>query len=117
MKQCLRNGTNERKAAGTIRSLVNACYLQFECARVLHETMLVSVLMYGSETILGKGKDRSRIRSVQMENLRGLLDIRRMDKVWIRELCGVTKGLDETISSSSAMWREWRLIGLLKVLI
>ena len=33
-----------------------------------------------------------------MDNLRGLLDIRRMDRVpnaRIRELCGVTKGVDE----------------------
>ena len=35
-----------------------------------------------------------------MDNLRGLLSIRRMDRVpnaWIRELYGVTKGLDERI--------------------
>ena len=36
----------------------------------------------------------------QMDNLRGLLGIRRMDRVpnaQIRELCGVRKGLDERI--------------------
>ena len=35
-----------------------------------------------------------------MDNLRGLLGIRRMDRVpnaRIRELCGVTKGVDERI--------------------
>ena len=43
-------------------------------------------------------EERSRIRAVQMDNPRGLLGIRRMDKVlnaWIRELCGVMKGVDE----------------------
>ena len=33
-----------------------------------------------------------------MDNLKGLLDIRRMDRIpneWIRELCGVTNGVDE----------------------
>ena len=48
--------------------------------------------------MLWKEKERSRIRAVQMDNLRGLLGIRRMDRVlnaWIRELCGVKKGLDE----------------------
>ena len=43
---------------------------------------------------------RSGIRAVQMDNLRGLLGIRRMDRVLnarIRELCRVTKGLDEKI--------------------
>ena len=35
-----------------------------------------------------------------MDNLRGLMGITRMDKVlsaWIRELYGVTKGVDERI--------------------
>ena len=66
---------------------------------VLHETLLVPVLMYGSETMLWK-EEISRIRAVQVDNLRGLLGIRRMDKVpnaRIRELCGVTKGVDEKI--------------------
>ena len=43
--------------------------------------------MYGSETM--------------MDNLRGLMSIRRMDKVpnaRIRELCGVTKGVDGRIA-------------------
>ena len=58
------------------------------------------VLMYGSETMLWKEKERSRIRAVQMDNLRGLLGIRKMDIVLnaqIRELCSVKKGLDERI--------------------
>ena len=53
--------------------------------------------MYGSETMLWKEKERSRITVVQMVNVRGLLGIRRMDRVpnaGIRELCGVKKGLD-----------------------
>ena len=51
--------------------------------------------------LLWKEKERSRIRVVQMENFRGLLGIRKMDRVpnvWIRELCGVRKGLDERIN-------------------
>ena len=58
-----------RRIAGAIRSLVNTRDLQFECAIVLHERLLVPVLMYGSET-LWKEKERSRIRAVQMSNLR-----------------------------------------------
>ena len=54
---------SRRRVAGAIRSIVNARDLQFECARVLHETLLVPVLMYGSETMLWK-KKRSRIRAV-----------------------------------------------------
>ena len=48
--------------------------------------------------LLRKEKERSRIRAIQMDNLRGLLGIRRMNRVLnahIRELYGVKKGLDQ----------------------
>ena len=45
---------------------------------VSHETLFVLVLMYGSETILWK-EEIARIRAVQMDNLKGMLGIRRMD--------------------------------------
>ena len=50
--------------------------------------------------MLWREKEGCRMRAVQMDNLRGLLGIRRMDRVpnaRIRELCGVRKGLDERI--------------------
>ena len=53
-----------RRVAGAIRSLANARNLQLECARVLHETLLVNVLMYGSEAMLWKEKEISRVRAV-----------------------------------------------------
>ena len=73
------------------------------------------VLPYGSEKIIWK-KEMSRIRGVQMDNLRGLLGNRRMDKVLnagIRELCGVTKGL-MVFFNGSTKGREWRMTGLLR---
>ena len=92
---------------GAIRPLVNARDLQLECARVVHETLLVPVLMYGSETMLWKEKERSRIRTVQMDNLKGLLGIRRMDRVQnagIREFCRVKKGVDDRINEGVLQW-------------
>ena len=53
--------------------------MQLECARVLHQLLLVPVLTYGSETLMLREKERSRIWAVEMDNLRGLLGIRRMD--------------------------------------
>ena len=44
-----RNAVGRWRAAGW---LVNARDLQLECARVSQETLLVPVLMYGSETML-----------------------------------------------------------------
>ena len=57
----------------------------------MHEILLVPVFMYGSETMLWKKeKEISRIRAVEGENLRGLLGIRRMDRVsneLVRDFC------------------------------
>ena len=43
--ECSRKVVSGKRDAGFIRSLL-------ECTRVLHETLLVHVLMYGSEAIL-----------------------------------------------------------------
>ena len=63
--------------------------------------------MYDSETMKWKDKEKSRIRIVQMDNLRDLLGIRKMDKVpnaQVKELCGVTKGMDERIDEGILRW-------------
>ena len=72
---------------------------------VLHETLLVPVLMYGSETIIWRTK-RSRIRAVQMDNLIVLLAIRRMGvpNACIRELCEMIKWENERIDESVLWW-------------
>ena len=66
----------------------------------MHESLLVPVLTYGSEIMIWRKKERSRIWPVQMDNLMNLLGIRRIDKVpnaWKRQLYGVTNGVDERI--------------------
>ena len=63
--------------------------------------------MYGSESMLWKEKGRSRIRAVQMDNLReypGISRIDRVPNVWIRELCRVYKKLDERIDERVLQW-------------
>ena len=45
--ECSRKVASGKRVAGAIRSLVNGRDLQLECVRVLHETLLVTVLMYG----------------------------------------------------------------------
>ena len=79
--ECRRKVASGWKVAGAIRSLISARGLQLECVRMLHEGLLVPVLLYGSETVIWGEKDRCRIRAVQMDNHRGLLGIRRMDRV------------------------------------
>ena len=105
--ECNRKVATGRREAGAIRSLVNGRDLQLQYARVLHETLLVYVLMYESETMIWKEKERSRIRNVQIDNLRGLLGIKMMDRVlyaWIRELYRVNKEVDERIDESVLWW-------------
>ena len=88
--------------AGAIKSQVNFRDFQIKCARVLHETLVVPVLTY----LLRSEKERSRIRSVQMDSFKDLLGISGMDRVpnaRIRELCGVTKGEDERIDED-VLW-------------
>ena len=64
------------------------------------------LFLYGSETILWKENERSRIRAVRMDNLIGLLGIWRMDmvqKAIIRELFRVKKGPDVKIDEG-VLW-------------
>ena len=99
--ECSTKVASGRRVARAIRSLVKGRILQLECVRGLHESLLVHVLAFGSETIIWRKKEKFRIRAVHMESLRGLLGIRRMDKVQnarIRHFCGVTKGVDEKIA-------------------
>ena len=49
---CNRKVASGRRVAGAVRSLVDARGLKVECARVLHESFLVSVLTYGSEKMI-----------------------------------------------------------------
>ena len=50
---------------------------------------------------------RSRIRAVQLDKIRSVLGIRRMDRVLnarIRELCGMAKGVYERIEEDVLHW-------------
>ena len=101
--ECLRELASERHIAGVIRSLINGKVLQFECGNMLHEALLMPVLLYGSETVIWRERERSRIRAVRMGNFTGLLEIRRMDiapNVQIKVLCRVAKGMHEMIDES-----------------
>ena len=48
---------------------------------MLHEELVVPVPLYGSETMIGKEKDSSRMRIALVADLRGLLGIRRNGSV------------------------------------
>ena len=78
--ECSRKVASGRKIAGAVRSLANCRSFELVCARVLHNSLLVPVLAYDTETLIWKEKERSRIRDVQTDNLRGMVGIRSMDK-------------------------------------
>ena len=105
--ECSRKVAIGRRVVGAIKYLGNARSLQLECARVLYESLLVPVLTYGSETMIWRDKERAMNRDIQMDNLGGLVGIRRMNKVpnaWIMQLCGVMKGVDEKIDEGVLRW-------------
>src|SRR5678815_5288590 len=105
--ECSGKVVNCRKVAGAIKSLVDVKRLSLECARVLREDMLLPVVMYSSETMVWNKRHRSKVQCVQMNNLRGVLGVRRIDKMRnerIREMCGVKKGVNERINESMLRW-------------
>ena len=107
------SGTDGAECIGKVASgrrvdcVIGPLDLQLECTRILHETFLVPVLTYDSETKLRKEKERSSIKAVHMEDHRGLFGIRKIDRfpnAPIRELCEVTKGVGEMIDGGFLRW-------------
>ena len=99
--ECSRNVASGRKVAGAIRFLVDATDRTLS---VLYSCMKHCLYMF--LCMLWKEKERVRIRVIQMDNLRGLLGIRGMDRVphaRIR-MCGVMKGIDERIDEGVLRW-------------
>ena len=89
-----------RKAGDQIRSLVKARGLQLEWAKLLHEALPMPDLLYGSETMIWREENRSKIRDVHLDIMRGLLGEGRVHRkldAWIRELYGVMKGVGENV--------------------
>lgn len=70
-----------RKVVGAIRVIINTKVLSLECTRILHECMLVPTLVSGSETLVWKKKENSRIRAVKIDNLKSMLGVR-TDKIY-----------------------------------
>ena len=61
---------------------------------------------------------RSKVQALQMDNLRSVLGVRKINKMRndvLRELCGVKNGVNEKINESIlgwlVMWREWMEVG------
>ena len=102
-----RKVVGRRKLVCAIRYLVIAKSLHLECVRVIYEALLEPILLYGSNKMVCREKEKSRIRTVQLDNIRDLLGIRRTDRVSnarIRKLCEGKKGMDERTNESFLRW-------------
>ena len=62
---CSRKVGSERRVAGVLGLWLMLGVCSLECTRVLHELWLETVLMYGSETVIWREKERLRIKAVQ----------------------------------------------------
>ena len=60
--------------------------------------------MYVSMIMLWKEKEKSRIRTVQMDSFRGFRGMDKAPNARTRELFGVKKGLGERIDESILRW-------------
>jgi hypothetical protein len=87
-----------RNVCGAIKKLVNQKSLSLECARALHEGVLVPTLLYSNETLTVYERDVSRLQAVEMSLLRNMIGVTRWDRhrnEEIREWCGVSVSLSE----------------------
>ena len=96
-----------RKVAGAMQVLVKEKKLSVQAARGLHEGVLVPTLTYGCETLVWHEREKSRVRAVEMDMLRGVCGVRRIDWVRnevVRERCGVQKSVDQRVEESVLRW-------------
>ena len=64
----------------------------------------------GNETMLLKEKEKSRIRALQIDNLKAFISVRRINRMsnqWVRELCRVMKGVDERTNETSLVVQSY----------
>ena len=95
--ECRRKVASGRMVAGANRSLVNARDLQIECARALHETLLVPVLMHVSE----------RRRDLELGLYRWTTSEAFLGGWIASQMHGVTKGVDERIDDGVLWWFDY----------
>ena len=101
--ECLRKVQSGRKVESAIRTQVNDRSLQLECAWMLHEAFLMPVLLYSSETMVWRKNERSTIKDLEMDILRGLLGIIKIDRRPNTRIT-MTKGMNERINESVLRW-------------
>ena len=78
-----------------------------ECRRKVASGRRFTCVIKSLVNTRGSQLNYAKVRIVQVDNLRGSLGIRRIDKVpnaRIRELCGVTEGLNERIDDGVLWW-------------
>jgi hypothetical protein len=96
-----------RSVSGAIKKLVKEKHLSIQCARALHEGVLLPTLLYGNETLSMYERDASRLQAVEMSLLRSAIGVTRRDRIRnenIREVCGVTVSLRQRARMGRLRW-------------
>lgn len=98
-----REALQGRKVVSAIREKANAKGLNLECTRLLQESMLILTLKYSNETEVRK-KKKIENKALQIDNLRGMLEVRRIEKIGnkiIRDLSSIKKkSVTEVVSEN-----------------
>ena len=96
-----------RKVVGCVGELKRKYKMRGDALRSIHEGVLVPTLTYGCETLVWNAEARSKVRAVEMSNLRNICGVRRIDKIRNQEVlrrCGVKKGILAKMEESTLRW-------------
>lgn len=96
------------KVSGTIKALVDQNNLRQKFVKGVHESLLTSILMYSSETSMEERK-RFYIKTVQMDNLRAIIELRRSVKIKnkkLTELIGTRKRINEVRNENTICYEH-----------
>ena len=94
-----------KKVAGVLNEMIRKHGM--ECARALHEAILIPTLLYGSETLYLNGRAKERVNAVAMSNLRCAAGVSRIDRVRNEDVeyaCGIEKGTIRRMNEKQLSW-------------
>ena len=99
--------TEARKAWGALKDVWKKRHISNEAKVGMYEGIIEPTLLYGCETWVMKKRDRKRIEAVEMNCLRNICGVRRIDRVSnaeIRRRCGKSGGVSQKMDQGVLRW-------------
>ena len=99
--------TEARKAWGALKDVWKKRHISNEAKVGMYEGIIEPTLLYGCKTWVMKKRDRKRIEAVEMNCLRNICGVRRIDRVSnaeIRRRCGKSGGVSQKMDQGVLRW-------------